>query len=58
MLEQHPLLARGRDRLETASDESESYLKDFPLLARGRDRLETKARSPSLAVVAVKSPTR
>ncbi len=38
----NPLLARGRDRLETAGiDFSHWQAALIPLLARGRDRLET-----------------
>ena len=38
-----PLLARGRDRLETLGRVGgvESFALESPLLARGRDRLET-----------------
>ncbi len=37
-----PLLARGRDRLETILVTDEQLVTTaFPLLARGRDRLET-----------------
>ena len=36
-----PLLARGRDRLETRRIDPEIEPVAFPLLARGRDRLET-----------------
>ncbi len=36
-----PLLARGRDRLETVSLNQHEEQVDNPLLARGRDRLET-----------------
>ena len=40
-----PLLARGRDRLETMSANSAALIDNFyPLLARGRDRLETLIR--------------
>ena len=37
-----PLLARGRDRLETSVMAIAAYSIRSPLLARGRDRLETK----------------
>ena len=37
----HPLLARGRDRLETGWGPSCRIQGMDPLLARGRDRLET-----------------
>ncbi|MFN5207771.1 MAG: hypothetical protein ACK5EU_20040 [Pseudanabaena sp.] len=38
-----PLLARGRDRLETKNTNlSAGIIKVSPLLARGRDRLETE----------------
>ena len=36
-----PLLARGRDRLETEIKVPQNLLGNYPLLARGRDRLET-----------------
>ena len=36
-----PLLARGRDRLETLQYLQFSFYLSDPLLARGRDRLET-----------------
>ncbi len=38
----YPLLARGRDRLETRLADAFGYTREVnPLLARGRDRLET-----------------
>ena len=37
----NPLLARGRDRLETSLLTYGVELEGSPLLARGRDRLET-----------------
>ena len=37
----NPLLARGRDRLETSFCQPLGMQKLNPLLARGRDRLET-----------------
>ena len=37
----NPLLARGRDRLETTYRVEQSIDGKHPLLARGRDRLET-----------------
>ena len=36
-----PLLARGRDRLETSFEYTQLLEGLCPLLARGRDRLET-----------------
>ena len=36
-----PLLAKGRDRLETTAAHLFQRLGCYPLLARGRDRLET-----------------
>ena len=36
-----PLLARGRDRLETVQIRKDGTRGFYPLLARGRDRLET-----------------
>ena len=44
-----PLLARGRDRLETVFIDRDGFAFTDPLLARGRDRLETRhaaARRP------------
>ncbi len=37
----YPLLARGRDRLETQTSHQSQQQYVHPLLARGRDRLET-----------------
>ncbi len=43
----NPLLARGRDRLETKFVSIFTPMESGdPLLARGRDRLETMRRSP------------
>ena len=39
-----PLLARGRDRLETHLKSRPASRYFDPLLARGRDRLETRQR--------------
>ncbi len=52
-----PLLARGRDRLETISLSPRPLLMRFPLLARGRDRLETLPAACNLALLLC-SPTR
>ena len=41
MITDFPLLARGRDRLETLRYIELLGLTLYPLLARGRDRLET-----------------
>ena len=52
-----PLLARGRDRLETCSSWLCRCLVIVPLLARGRDRLETILVVFRLCLVMI-SPTR
>ncbi len=55
----NPLLARGRDRLET---EEQSYDRcrnpQDPLLARGRDRLETNSSIIQTEHRTIESPTR
>ena len=52
-----PLLARGRDRLETTRSGCTSSNSVNPLLARGRDRLETRVDTRRRARLR-NSPTR